>query len=136
MEQSILKSTKKMLGVGDDDPTFDLDIMTHINTAISTLTDLGVGPADGYVIDDETDDWDDFLPETDRVKLSQAKTIVYIRVKMLFDPPTSSYLLDAAEKQLRELEWRLSVNREAEAWVDPNPPVDPEPILLPGGQGE
>lgn len=135
---SILNDTKKMLGVGDDDTSFDLAIMIHINSAISTLTDIGVGPENGYIIDDAEDDWDDFLPELDNVKTSKVKTIIYIRTKLLFDPPTSSYLLDAAQKQLEELEWRLNVNREGEDWVDPNPrvPIDPELTILPGGQGE
>jgi len=133
MEASILKSIKKMLGVGDDDDSFDLDIMTHINTAISTLTDLGVGPADGYVVDDVEDDWDDFVPDADKVKQSKIKTLVYIKTRLAFDPPESSYLLDALDKQKTELEWRLSVNREETGWVDPNPPVT---VPESGGQDE
>lgn len=136
MEQSILKSTKKVLGVGPDDVSFDLDITTYINSAFSTLTDLGVGPVGGFAIEDQGAVWADFLAN-DLIKLSKIKTCVFLRVKLLFDPPTSAYLLDAAKEQLREQEWRLNTNREATAWVDPNPPVtetpDTPPILDGGG---
>lgn len=132
MEQSVLKSTKKILGIGDDDASFDLDIITHINSAFSILTDLGVGPATGFAIDDADDEWDDFLPDIgDQIKLSKVKNCVFLRTKLWFDPPTSSYLLTAAEKQLQEQEWRLSVNREETGWVDPDPsvPVNSEPSI-------
>jgi hypothetical protein len=127
MEPSILKSTKKILGIGPDDTSFDLDIITHINSEFSTLTDLGVGPEGGFAIEDETAEWESYLAD-DLVKLSKVKECVYLRVRLLFDPPTASYLLDAVKEQLREAEWRLSTNREATEWVDPDPPVlvDPE----------
>jgi hypothetical protein len=139
LEQSILKSTKKMLGIGDDDESFDLDIITHINSAFSHLNDLGVGPEDGFVIDDDSEEWDDFLPDADTdgkpnlVKLSKVKTVVFIRTKMVFDPSASSYLQDSMEKLLQEAEWRLSTNRESTDWVDPSPPAL---SLESGGQGE
>jgi len=137
MEQSILKSTKKILGVGPDDTSFDLDIITDINAEFSTLTDLGVGPEGGFVIEDEAAEWADFLAN-DQIKLSKIKTCVFLRSKLLFDPPMSAYLLDAAKEQLREQEWRLSTNREATEWVDPSgtenevPPVVPP--VLDGGE--
>jgi hypothetical protein len=121
MEQSILNSTKKILGIGDDDTSFDLDIITHINSAFSILNDLGVGPEEGFVIEDEDTEWDEFLPN-EIVRLSKVKTCVFLRTKLLFDPPTSSFLLDSMEKLLQEQEWRLSVNRESKEWVDPDPP--------------
>jgi hypothetical protein len=106
MEQSILKSTKKILGVGVDDDSFDLDIITHINTAFSTLQQLGVGPETGFVIEDDSTEWGDFLdPTAEKVKLSQAKTVVYLRTRLLFDPPTSAYLLDAAQIGDGETHW-------------------------------
>lgn len=119
MEQSILKSTKKILGVGPDDDTFDLDIITHINNAFSHLNDLGVGPPLGFVIEDETAVWEEFLD--DRVMLSKAKTFVYLRTRQLFDPPTTSYLINALESQLREIEWRINVNREETQWSGATP---------------
>lgn len=128
MEQSILKSTKKVLSVSDDDTSFDIDIITHINTAFSTLNDMGVGPDAGFVIDDEDAEWEDFLAD-DNVKLSKVKACVWLRTKLLFDPPTISYLLEATQKQLQEIEWRLNVNRETSEWVDP----DPADVLLVDG---
>jgi hypothetical protein len=126
MEQSILKSTKKVLNVGVDDASFDLDIITHINTAFSILTDLGVGPLSGFVIEDEETVWEDYFPNEDdpaklKVQLSKVKTVVFLRTRLLFDPPTVSYLLDSTKEQLREAEWRLNVNREESEWVDPAP---------------
>jgi len=121
MEESILKSTKKNLNVVPDDHSFDLDIMTHINAAFSILTDLGVGPVAGFVIEDEVAEWDTYLSD-DLVKLSKVKTYVYLRTKLLFDPPTTSYLLEATKQQIQELEWRLNANREESQWVDPDAP--------------
>ena len=131
MEQSILISTKKLLGVAPDDESFDLDIITHINSAFSTLSDLGVGPEGGFVIEDDQSKWEDYLdgaaedpndPEH-KVKLNHVKTFVYLHVKLLFDPPTSSYHLSATQEQLQEKTWRISTGREAYAWVHPDPPV-------------
>ena len=122
MEQSILKSTKKILGIGDDDASFDLDIITHINVAFSVLHDLGVGPEDGFVIEDEAEAWDSYLSD-DPVKLSKVKTCVWLRARLLFDPPTSGFLLDATKELLQEAEWRLNTNREATEWVEPIPVV-------------
>jgi hypothetical protein len=122
MEESILISTKKILGVADDDTSFDLDIITHINSAFSILNDLGIGPTAGFVIDDGTSKWQDFLdPGTKKVQLSKAKTCVFIRSRLLFDPPTSPHHLTAMQEQLKECEWRLNVNREASDWKDPEP---------------
>jgi hypothetical protein len=123
MEQSILKSTKKILGVGDDDASFDLDIITHINAEFSTLTDLGVGPEGGFIIEDETAEWESYLDD-DQIKLSKVKACVWLRARLLFDPPTSSYHLEAVKDQLREQEWRLNTNREATEWVDPQPSLE------------
>ena len=126
MEQSILKSTKKILNIGPDDTSFDLDIITHINSAFSTITDLGVGPAEGFAIEDETEVWTDFVETgTDVAQLSRVKNCVFLRTRLLFDPPASTYLLNSLNEQLKEMEWRLNANREATAWVDPNPTPTP-----------
>jgi hypothetical protein len=135
MEQSILKSTKKILGVGDDDPSFDLDIITHINHEFSILNDAGVGPQGGFVIEDETEEWASYFPNEDdpaklKVQLSKVKTAVFLRAKLLFDPPSTSYLLESTQRQLQEAEWRLNVNREESEWVDPDPS---ELIVVDGG---
>lgn len=122
MEQSILKSTKKILGIADDYTVFDLDIITHINSAFSTLTQLGVGPTTGFMIDDESDVWDDFIDVDLDPQYNSVKSYVFLKVRQLFDPPQTSYLISAVERQIQELEWRLNVHREETGWVDPNPP--------------
>src|SRR3954447_17475451 len=124
MEMSILNSTKKILGIAEDYTVFDLDIITHINSAFSTLTQLGVGPAEGFMIEDDTAVWSDFIA-TD-LQYNSVKSYVFLRVRQLFDPPTTSYLISAVEKQIQELEWRLNSHREESAWVDP----DPQPIYI------
>jgi hypothetical protein len=132
MEMSILNSTKKILGVANDYTAFDLDIITHINTAFSTLTQLGVGPSAGFMIEDDTATWDEFIGATDP-QLNSVKSYVYLRVRLLFDPPATSYLINAYEDQIRELEWRLNVHREESQWVDPDPdlvPQEPYPYPL------
>lgn len=121
MSESILRSTKKILGLDADYTAFDHDIITHINTALSILNQLGVGPVDGYMIEDASTTWDLFLG--DDVNLNTVKSYVYLRVRLLFDPPTTSYMITAMQDQLRELEWRLSMYRESTGWVDPNPVV-------------
>lgn len=110
MEQSILKSTKRILGISPDDTVFDIDIITHINAALSTLNELGVGPEEGIAIEDEQATWDDLNLTTGQ--LGKVKTYVYLRVRMLFDPPATSFHLEAMNKQILELEWRLNVSRE------------------------
>jgi hypothetical protein len=122
MEQSILTSTKKILGIAEDYTVFDLDIITHINSAFSTLTQLGVGPADGFMIEDASALWTDFDPVDDHFNYNSVKSYVFLKVKQLFDPPTTSYLISATEQQIKELEWRLNTYREDSEWVDPEPP--------------
>jgi hypothetical protein len=119
MEQSILKSTKKVLQIGDDDESFDLDIITHINSAFSTLHQVGVGPYVGFTIEDDTKQWEEFVDPGPMLNL--VKTYVYLKVRMLFDPPTMSPLLASMEKLIDEHTFRLSVMREETDWVDPNP---------------
>lgn len=127
METSILVSTKKILGIAEDYTVFDLDIITHINTAFSTLTQLGVGPAEGFMIEDDSVQWIDFI--ADDFQYNSVKTYIYLRVRQLFDPPATSYLIGAFNDQIKELEWRLNSHREETEWI---PPVDPEePIYIP-----
>jgi hypothetical protein len=118
MEQSILTSTKKILGINEDYTVFDLDIITHINTAFSTLTQLGVGPAEGFMINDAETSWDDFV--VDDLEYNSVKSYVFLKTRQLFDPPQTSYLITAMEKQIEELEWRLNVHREETGWTYPD----------------
>ena len=112
MEESILSSTKKILGLESEYTAFDLDVITHINSAFSTLNQLGIGPEDGFFIDDETAVWGDF--DCPAVQQHLIKTYIYLKVRMLFDPPQTSFLLDTYTNQIHEYEWRLSALRDAE----------------------
>jgi hypothetical protein len=131
---SILTSTKKVLGLEDAYTVFDEDVMMHINSAFSTLNQLGIGPEDGYQITSKTPTWDAFFGTN--LRYNGIKTYVFLRVKLLFDPPTTGYLVDATERQIKELEWRLLTVREQTEWVDPDPGTLPESedeLLLDGG---
>lgn len=121
MTDSILTSTKKILGIEESYTAFDEDIMLHINSVFSILNQLGIGPENGFAIEDNSDTWDDFLG--DELRLNSVKTYVYLRVRLLFDPPTTSYLINSMNEQVKELEWRLNVQREETSWTDPNPVV-------------
>jgi hypothetical protein len=110
VENSILKSVKKMVGVNPDDPDFDLDILNYINGTFAVLDQIGVGPDGGFMIEDASTAWDAFLGPDPR--LNMIKTFVYLRVRHLFDPPGTSYLIAANEKQMEELIFRISVGRE------------------------
>lgn len=112
MEESILKSTKKVLGLGPTYTVFDHDVVQHINTAFSILQQLGIGPDEGFMIEDETQKWADFPVSI--LQLNLVKSIIQLRVKMLFDPPTLSFMIEAMEKQIAELEWRANLRREDE----------------------
>lgn len=112
---SILDSTKKTIGLDADYDVYDLDIMMHINTAFSTLSQLGVGPEDGFIVEDDTAMWSDYLM-ADKER-SMVKSYVYLRVRLLFDPPETSYLINAFNDQVKELEWRLNVHEEGEKWA-------------------
>lgn len=111
MSDSILTSTKKVLGVGEDYDAFDVDILMHINAVFGTLHQLGIGPEDGYSIEDASATWSEFL--NGDVRLNVVKTYVYLRVRLLFDPPGTSYLIDSLRKQAEEIEWRLTALSEA-----------------------
>ena len=114
--QSILNSVKKLIGVSESDPSFDVDIVLHINSVFSTLFQLGVGPDEGFQIEDDSATWDDFVTDN---RLNFIKTYVYLKVRLLFDPPQTSFVIDSLKVQIAELEWRINVQREGEAWTDP-----------------
>ena len=104
---SILNTIKKLLGPTEVYDHFDTDIIVHINSAFSSLTQLGVGPQDGFFIKDETDLWTDFIQDDKRLEF--VKTYIYLKVKLVFDPPLRSSVLDAMNRQINELDWRLNV---------------------------
>lgn len=108
--ESILTSIKKLLGIAEDYTQFDQDVIMHINTILMTLTQLGVGPEEGFVIEGETETWEDFIGED--LNINAVKTFVYLKVRLLFDPPLSSSLIDSIERQAKELEWRIREQAE------------------------
>ena len=106
METSILTSIKKMLGIAEDYTEFDEDIITHINSVFLNLTQLGVGPEEGFMIEDDTAVWEDFIDNS--IQLQAVKTYIYLKVKLLFDPPLSSSVTESFTRMIAELEWRLN----------------------------
>jgi hypothetical protein len=143
MEESILTSTKKILGLDVSYTVFDLDIITHINAAFAILNQLGVGPPEMFFIEDETAVWSDFTVSSQQ-QLHLVKTYIFLKVRILFDPPATSYLINAATDQIKEYEWRLNTFREEELiphvtpyaatssggrWIDVNQnPITGEPL--------
>ena len=109
--ESILISIKKLLGIAEEYDQFDSDIIMHINSVFMILTQLGVGPAEGFSIEDDTAVWTDFIQDVK--KLESVKTYIYLKVKLLFDPPLSSAVIDSTNRLINELEWRLNVAAES-----------------------
>lgn len=103
---SILDDVKHMLGLLPDDNAFDSDVIIHINSVFATLNQLGVGPNIGYMITDETDQWDDFFVN---VILNSVKSYVFLKVKLYFDPPGTGFVTTSMDRQIQELEYRLFV---------------------------
>lgn len=111
--ESILTSIKKLLGIAEEYTQFDADIIMHINSVFMTLTQLGVGPSQGFYIEDESSEWTEFIP--DLTKLQAVKTYIYLKVRLLFDPASlGSATLASYERTIQELEWRLNVAAESE----------------------
>ena len=104
---SILTSIKKLLGIAEEYEHFDPDIVLHINSAFSVLTQLGVGPEEGFRIEDASTTWAEFLYDDPRLEF--VKTFVHLKVKLSFDPPLSSAAIEAINRQISELEWRINV---------------------------
>ena len=109
-KQSILTSIKKLLGIEANYTHFDTDIIIHINTVLMVLTQLGVGPQDGFFIEDDKATWEDFIPGM--VPFEGVKTYMYQKVKLIFDPPLSSAVIDAMQRSIDQFEWRLQVQAD------------------------
>lgn len=113
MEESILNSVKLSLGIPEFYEHFDAQIKLHLNTVMSILPQLGVGPEEGFFVQDDKTTWGELIGDTELVnKLLYVKSYVCLRVRLLFDPPTSSGAVDAMERQMRELEWRITVTKD------------------------
>lgn len=109
VSDSILNSVKKVLGIEAEDTSFDVDIVMHINTVFSTLYQLGVGPETPYHIEDETQTWDEFTTSMDLIAV---KSYMYMKVRLIFDPPSTTTMYEAIDKHTKEFEWRLNVAAE------------------------
>lgn len=108
--EKILTSIKKLLGIYEENTDFDTDILIHINSVITILNQLGVGPTEGFTVDENTE-WSDYI--SDNSKLNSVKSYIYLKVKMVFDPPMSSAIRDANVQMIDELEWRLNLYHES-----------------------
>lgn len=114
ISSSILNSVKQMIGgISKEDDAFDVDLVIHINSVFSDLHQFGVGPKEPFAIFDEKDKWFDFTE--DNALFNNVKTYMYLRVKLIFDPPTSSFVLSSFERQIKELEWRFTVSASIKA---------------------
>ena len=111
--ESILTSIKKLLGITEEYEHFDADVIMHINSVLMILTQLGVGPPEGFFIQDETSTWTDFVPDT--MKIEAIKSYMYLKVKLLFDPPPSSAVMESYNRQISELEWRITSEAESKS---------------------
>src|SRR3954463_13065004 len=125
MAGSILTDTKKALGLAEDYTAFDPDIIMHINSVMSTLHQLGIGPPAGYAIINSGDTWDELIG--DELRLNSVQSYMYLKVKMLFDPPSLGYVITAMEKLIDEATWRITVAQDEIVSPPPVvvPPVDP-----------
>ena len=110
VSESILLSVKKMLGLDQEYDVFDPELIIHINTVFGTLHQLGVGPEDQFRITGDSETWSEF--DTEGEQIDEVKTYIYLRVRLLFDPPSSSFVLSSFKEQIQELEWRLNVKAD------------------------
>lgn len=109
-KDSILESVKKMLGIHEEYTHFDSDLIMHINSVFMILTQLGVGPKEGFAISDSVDTWNEFIPEDQNIQA--VKTYMHHKVKLLFDPPLSATVMECMNRVVSELEWRLNIEVE------------------------
>lgn len=109
--ESILTSIKLLLGITEDYEAFDQQIIAHINSVFMILTQLGVGPPDGFMITSKVDTWNEFI--SDKKKMQLVKSYMHLKVKMLFDPPSSSAVMDSTNRMINEFEWRLNSQAES-----------------------
>ena len=108
---SILTSIKKLLGITEEYTNFDPDIIMHINSVFMILNQLGVGPSNGFRIEDDSAVWEDYITNDD--DLDAVKTYIHLKVKLLFDPPLNASVIEAIKLTIAELEWRLTVKAES-----------------------
>ena len=103
---SILTTVKKLLGIDEEDVSFDTDVVVSINTAIPSLSQMGIGPPNGFIVTSKDQKWTDYISDT-TINLEGVKTYLYLKTKLIFDPPTNSTVIQSIENNLKELEWRM-----------------------------
>lgn len=106
-EDSVLTSIKKLLGLNADDKSFDTDIIIHINSALATLNQLGVGKKAGFAISDDSTTWKSLFGDN-LTLIGLIKTYVYLKVRLVFDPPTNSFVVESIKQSISEHEWRIN----------------------------
>lgn len=104
---SVLISIKKLLGIPEEVSDFDTDIIMHINSVFLTLNEIGVGPSDGFYIEDKDTLWTDYIDEG--MVLNSVKSYMYLKVRLLFDPPSNSTTIESINRQISEFEWRIMI---------------------------
>lgn len=109
---SILNTVKKLLGIDVDDTSFDDDIIILINSSMLSLSQMGIGPVNGFIVTSSVDKWTDYISDN-TINLEGVKTYLYLKVKLTFDPPTNSTVIEAMKKTLEELEWRMMLSVES-----------------------
>lgn len=110
VNDSILDSIKKLLGIASDYTNFDTDIIIYINSAFMVLNQLGVGPEEGFKITGKDETWDDYMSDEDN--LEAVKSYIHLKVKIAFDPPLNSTVMEAHKQLISEYEWRLNIQSE------------------------
>ena len=110
--ESILTSIKKLLGIAEEYNNFDADIIMHINTAFTSLNQIGVGPSEGFMIFDDKAVWNDYIDIEKNKNFNSIKTYIYLKVKLVFDPPSNSVTIQAMKDEIKEIEWRLNIRSE------------------------
>lgn len=121
MEQSILQTIKQALGIQPDYDVFDMELVMHINSVLSTMRQLGIGPVTGFAIQDAEAKWPDFYQGD---KIHNVRSLVFMKVKMIFDPPTLPHVINAYESMIEEETWRLTIH---------DIPFSQPPLVLDGG---
>ena len=105
MDESILDSLKNMLGILPNDTAFDNELISHINAFISNLTDIKIGPEEGFIVEDVTTTWGDFV--SDISIMAAVREYLYAAIRLVFDPPSNSFVVTSLEKAKDEAFWRL-----------------------------
>lgn len=108
MQESILTSIKKLLGIAEEYTAFDADILMHINSVIMILRQMGIGPEEGFAVTSKADTWTDYLGDAENIlRFASIRSYIFLKVRQLFDPPTSGTVAEASKALIAELEYRL-----------------------------